>query len=241
MKKILIIFLFSAFLVPAFVLAKEASVEKIPDPSQIKFFKVMKNENGALYGIRIKEAKVASNTKAIADAPKIASSSSLEKIAGPWAIGLYEKIMKIGNALWGQKKEVADNLGKVELTPEVIACLKLAINKKDEAMKTTVSDSATGLTKAITERDTCQKAALDLSANLERVKAFKVCKDSFNQAVKDVRLTAKKARNEVWKTYQQEVKACRDSSASSTSASAAPALSEAGNLLLDDGGENLDL
>lgn len=239
MKKILIIFLFSALLVPTLAFASEQALEKIPNPDQIKFFKVMKNEKGALYGLRVKEAADnASGTEAVAGN---VSSSTLEKIAGPWAIGLYEKIRKIGNALWGEKKAEPENLGGAELSSDTIACLKTAINKKDEAMKTTVNDSATGLVKAITERNTCQKAALDLSTNLERVKAFKVCKDSFNKAVKETRLSAKKARNEAWKTYQQEVKACRALDNASSSATATPSSSDAGNLLLDDGGENLDI
>lgn len=223
---------------------KATVLEKILSPEQIKYFRVMKKEGNALYGIRVDKAnKSASETKAelSGQATPLAQPSvkALEKISGPWEVELYEKIRKVGNALWGYKKPVEEGLGVSNLSPEIIACFKKAIDKKDESIKTTISTASTELSKAVDERNTCQKNALDLNDKQATIKAFKVCRDNFNKAVKDSRLSAKKARDAAWKTYHQEIKTCTATAVSDTTAT--EGLVEEGNVLLDDGGNNLDL
>ena len=61
-------------------ISKVDSLEKISHPTEIRYFKVMKKANNALYGMR------------------------LEKIAAPHFIKNYSDIRPIDNALWGLKK-----------------------------------------------------------------------------------------------------------------------------------------
>lgn len=252
----------------------EGNLEKIASPDQIPHFRIIKKEGNALFGIRIKPGenkpdgigekkplllikegnnkfKSASSTDTVQSASGQETvkpgdiNNKLEKISGPWELPLFEKIKKVGNALWGYKKSEEKNIGVTKLTPEIITCLKTAIDKKDTTVKTTVKTASEELVTAIDSRNTCQKAALDLTTNPEIVKAFKVCKDNFNKAVKDSRINAKKSRDLAWKTYQQDVKTCHQTntsaSSTSTSASIKESSSDASNVLLDDSGADLDL
>lgn len=265
MKKFFIYFLVAAFLVPMWAFSAEPNepvLEKIISPDQIPHFRIMKKEGNTLFGIRIKpgenkpnvmgERKPLPPVKNINEEVKpedikksaevTGATGQLEKISGPWEVSLFEKIKKVGNALWGYKKPEEKNIGVAKLTPEMITCLKTAIDKKDTAVKTTVTTASEELVKAIDSRNTCQKAALDLATNPEIVKAFKVCKDTFNKAVKDSRINAKKSRDLAWKTYQQEVKTCHKSvDSATTTPTVAEGSVDASNVLLDDGGADLDL
>jgi hypothetical protein len=253
MKKIITSFLiltfFSSFLVFAAARAtvdsdvvsdsnSSTTLEKILSPEQIKDFKIMKKEGLTLYGIKIKKSENATGTLKIKAATEEAGSSTLAKIAGPWELSLFEKIKKIGTALWGYKKETVEHLGTINLTPEVIACFKAAIDKKDSAVKVSVTDTSAELIIALDSRNLCQKTALDLTAKAEIIKAFKVCKQDFNQVVKDSRLKAKKSRQEAWRFYKQDIYACYQSAGAAALSDADN--SENSNVLMNDGGEELD-
>jgi len=268
MKKILIFSLILAFLVPLAVFSADhvdsttvsangQVLEKILSPEQIKFFRVMKKEGNTLYGVRLEKAKEAmKNASETSSATVKGAVSNLEKIAGPWDVQLFDKIRQVGNALWGYRKPVSENLGIKELNSDNIICIKTAIDKKDTSIKKTVVVASDELNTAIDTRNVCQKAALDLGSNYERMKAWKLCNENFQKAVKESRVNSKKYRDEAWKIYKQEVKdcyslekisACSDSTCANTSSgdvsnSTDEAVSsESANLLLEDGGEMLDL
>jgi len=253
MKKIITSFLilafFSSFLIFAAARAtidsdlvsdsdSSTTLEKILSPDQIKNFKVMKKEGLTLYGIKIKKLENATGTLKIKTATEESGSSTLEKIAGPWELSLFEKIKKIGTALWGYKKETVEHLGTVNLTPELITCFKAAIDKKDSTVKVTVTDTSAELIIALDSRNLCQKTALDLTVKEEIIKAFKVCQQDFKQVVKDNRLKAKKSRQEAWRFYKQDIKACYQSAGAVVTTDADN--SENSNILMNDGGEELD-
>jgi len=234
MKKFLVMLLAVAVMAPVLALAEEETVEKIPSPDQIKFFRVIKKENGSLFGIRIKNQNQ-ENQSAGADSDIGANANgSLEKIAGPWAINLYEKIRQIGNSLWGARKKPAENLGTDNLTAEIISCLKEVIDTKDGAIKATVEISKEDLIQAIGARNTCQKSVLDSTDNTTRIQALKDCKTVFQKALRDSRIKANKSRNDAWSVYKTEVKACYLNNGVIPS-------SDDGNMILQDGGENLEL
>lgn len=264
MKKFFIYFLVAAFLVPMWAFSaepNEENLEKIVSPDQIPHFKIIKKEGNALFGVRIKDKEngfgINGERKPLPpiknedkeDKPESGAGTDgikLEKISGPWDVPLFEKIKKVGNSLWGYKKQEEKqenkNIGIAKLTPEMITCLKTAIDKKDTVVKTTVKTASEELVTAIDSRNTCQKAALDLATNPEIVKAFKVCKDTFNKAVKESRISAKKSRDLAWKTYQQEVKTCHKTvDSATTTPNIKESSSDASNILLDDGGADLDL
>lgn len=255
MKKILISLLVATFFIPFLVYAVEATttsknqleLEKISSPEQIKDFKVIKKEGNTLFGIRIQ--KLEDGVKKLSD--RLASSTNkievvkteakkLEKINGPWETNLFEKIKQIGNALWGYKKELKDNLGTAQLTSDVVTCLKVTIDKKDTAVQTSLASSSAKLIKSVNDRNICQKASLDLLNTQDIIKAFKACTENFNIAVKENKTSVKKSRDEAWKTYQQEVKACYRAGGATTTVEL-KGMGEGGNVLLNDGGNNLDL
>lgn len=241
--------------------------EKISSPDQIKNYKNIKKEGNALFGIRIE--KIENKIQGLADKAKEAlnkglkpainpiknasttmankavkaEAKELEKISSPKELSLFEKIKQVGNALWGYRKADKDssreNLGATLLTSDNISCLKTAIDKKDTAISSALTAQNTALVSAVAARGTCQKSALDLSVNSEAIKAFKSCKDVFNKAINDSRMFNNKSRDEAWKTYQQEVKACYKPATISTSTSSVKENNEVGNILLDDGGNNL--
>jgi len=70
-------------------------LEKIPSPDQIKYFKLIKNENGHLYGIR---------TNGVADTD-ISEDKSLEKISHPSQIKYFKVMKKGAHSLYGQRLE----------------------------------------------------------------------------------------------------------------------------------------
>lgn len=204
MKRKLIWLLILAFLIPSLAYMAEENIEKIPSPTEIKNFKVVKNLNGILYGIRMKEKKLEK------------MEAKLERIPSPAEMKNFGQIKKVGNALWGVRLIKEANLGTATLTPAIIGCLKTTIDRKDGATKAIIVSGKDGAVKAIDARNTCQKASLDLATNPEKVKAFKVCKDSYNKTLKDLRDAAQKAKIEIWQTYKEEVKSCYGTAASST-------------------------
>jgi hypothetical protein len=235
----------------------KSSLEKIPSPEQIKNFTNIKKEGNALFGVRIQQLetkiqglgdklKEALNKPAVRMATStnptpntIASSTKgLEKISNPKEIALFEKIKQVGTTLWGYRKATKENLGASVLTSETVTCLKTAIDKKDMAVKDSIASSSESLIKATTDRNTCQKYSLDKPNNSEIMQGFKICKDNFNNAIKESRMSSKKFRDAAWKVYQQEVKACYKTN---TTATSTEIKSEGANVLLDDGGNNLEL
>lgn len=70
-------------------------MERIHSPEEIRYFKVMKNENGTLYGIRLQSA--ASSTPALSNN----ASSTLERIPSPEQIRYFKVIKKEDGALYG--------------------------------------------------------------------------------------------------------------------------------------------
>ena len=227
----------------------KSSLEKILSPEQIKNFKNVQKIGTALFGVRIQKlenkvqnlsnqtasssATIASSTKQIAAVK--AAAKNLEKIVGPWEINLFEKIQKVGNALFGIRKAVKANVGGVQITSDIATCLKTAIDAKDTAINSALTAQSSALLQAVTDRGVCQKAALDLTTNDLIINAFKPCKDTFNKTINDGRDTVKKSRDDVWKTYQQAVKACYPTAA----ATSTDVIN--GNVLLDDGGNNLGM
>lgn len=95
------------------------NLEKIPSPAQIKDFKVVKNEQGTLYGVRLNKVM---STNQIDLLEKIATPDQikyyvvmkqdehslygkrLEKILTPKLISLYSHVKTIGSSLWGLLK-----------------------------------------------------------------------------------------------------------------------------------------
>ena len=205
MKKLLIFILVLAFFVPSLAfMASDNNVEKIPSLSELKNFTVVKKINGVLFGIRNK----------IKNDIKI--EQKLEKISNPGELKNFGQIKKVGNALWGVRMIQEESIGTATMTAEMITCLKTAIDKKDTSTKSIITASKDTLVNLIDKRNTCQKNALDLATNPERVKAFRVCRDDYNKALKEMRDKAQKDKNAAWQTYKTDIRSCYGAVATST-------------------------
>lgn len=73
------------------------TLEKIASPSEIKYFKVVEEENGSLYGIRLDKA----NTEALV----VSEPSSLEKISSPDQIKYFRVMKQDKHSLYGERLE----------------------------------------------------------------------------------------------------------------------------------------
>ena len=202
------------------------SLEKIPSPDQIRYFKMIKKEGGSLYGVRISKPLSASSTKITKASSTI--SNKIEKIASPALINLYEKIQKIGNALWGIRK--GNSGSKATSTPRLITsdistCVALAIEKKDTMLKEKIEMANLELKAAIDIRTSCQKIAI--SSIEKQSENIKVCVKNYQSSHAATVKKAKEAQKNVWSVYQTDLKACIVSSTST-----AP-------IIIEDGGDNI--
>lgn len=61
---------------------------------------------------------------------------------------------------------------------------------------------------AIDARNTCQKAALDKTTLSEQVQSNKACLERYHQAIWDSLNVLKQSKENGWKTYTEDLKAC---------------------------------
>jgi len=204
-------------------------LEKIPSPDQIKYFKVMKKENGALFGIRLSSEQAGTaNQNSLANA-----KAQLEKILAPQFINLYEKIQKIGDSLWGVKKE-DDNKPVVKprlVTAAMVECVSKAIDKKDEALKNRLTLTSEAINTAITVRGECQKEAIKSTEN--QLENLKVCLQNFKSKTEEIKKQAKDEQKIIWQSYQADLKAC---SALDPAVTTSTESNETLELMIEDGG-----
>ncbi|MFA5154932.1 MAG: hypothetical protein WC453_00705 [Patescibacteria group bacterium] len=251
MKKFFILLVLAAIwgAAAAVLPARAAELEKILTPDQIKNYQGIIKRGTSLYGIKIEKAlqEIKADLQNLADSASSTpgtgedaslTSRQLEKIATPAQIPLFEKIIKIGTALWGVKKDIVDTLrSKASTTPAVISasesvCVTAAIDVKDKALMEKITAAATGLNAAITARSACQQTAIQ-SADRQRAN-LEACVKTFQNARKQVNNTARAAQQAIWKTYQASLKACRQTVATGTAATA-----ETAEIMINDGSEGI--
>lgn len=220
-------------------------LEKIPTPDQIKNFKVIKNIDGALYGIRLQnmtnsqvKTQTQAKVKTSVDLEQRASSSSasLEKIPAPQFIKDYEKIQKIGNALWGVKK--ISNTQKTnryyQVSSDMKDCVSKAINTKDDALKNYLTNNNDSLLDLISDRQACQLLALEtLDGQGEKVAA---CNQEFQKKHQAITKAMKDSHVKIWNQYREDLKTC---SPNSSSEGATLMIEDGGSVLLENAGLSL--
>lgn len=215
-------------------------LEKILSPDQIRYFRNIVKEGKTLFGIRktdkeIKEAKKEDNKKE--DNKKEAgkkSESELEKILTPDQIKMYERIKKIGTALWGYKKAEFKKEAKKQkrvVSAELAPCVIAAVETKDSAIIANNTSFNNDLNAAISVRTACQKEALSSVEN--QLKSVDACIDAFRKSAKEVSAKTAKAHKEIWKAFGDSLKVCAKNDSASTSTEAE------GELLVEDGGGNI--
>lgn len=177
------------------------------------------------------------------------TASILEKISHPGEIKLFDKIKQIGTSLWGIRKGDIKNPNESQkpmearptlVKPVAIECVKNAIDKKDTALTSSMASSSQAMISAINARNACQKLALDKATGQEQFEANKICVNSFQTSSKNTNESLKKARNEAWKIYKDDLKACsvlqRESNATSTLTNSAN-----NEIMINDGEENNEI
>lgn len=171
-----------------------------------------------------------------------ATGKVLEKISHPGELNLFEKIVKIGTALWGiRKNDGRIGTGQVLVKPVAVQCVKDAIDKKDASLKTAISAQNQTVLSALDSRNSCQKAALDKMTAKDQFVANKLCVDAYQKSVKDNNKILEKARNDAWKIYRDDLKACsllqKENKATSTDiiSSSTIAGEQDGEIMVNDG------
>jgi hypothetical protein len=219
----------SALTATAVGVASSSELEKISSPDQIKNFKIMKKIGDVLYGVRKGtstekvELKEPEKPEKAEKPENVATSSKLEKIDHPGLVNLYEKIQKIGTALWGIRKKATSTPLFIE--PATATCVAAAIDVKDKVLIARVTAAAAELNTALTARSVCQQTAV-IATTTPR-EALNSCVKTFNETQKAIKEASKKIQNDAWKTYQESLKACRTSA---TSTSPVPMIEDGGNL-----------
>jgi hypothetical protein len=181
----------------------KGNLERIPSPDQIKNFKVMRNENGTLYGVRLQATSEDQEREQT-------QSRVLEKIPAPQFISQYENISRMDNALWGYRKtDNAENKVIVNnrlVTADIKVCVAKAIDEKDEALKSRLTLLSDDLSTLISERNLCQKTAIE-SENNQR-ENLKRCVNDFQIKHKELISASQKYQQNAWKAYQVGLKYC---------------------------------
>lgn len=214
-------------------------LEKIPSLDQLRNFKMIKKENGSLFGIRIREDNNESSDDRADDSDKVKveknkSRGDLEKISSPSLISMYENIKKVGNALWGTKKQAAKSTTsnsaqkRVVVKSEAVSCVQAAISTKDAALIENIKEAADLTSVAISARSNCQKSALSLTDG--QFAATDVCLKAFRESVQKMQKEQKADHQKIWATYRAALKTCQPASTTNNSE----------ELIVEDGGESLD-
>jgi len=232
------------------------ALEKIPSPDQIKNFRIMKNENGVLYGIRLQNinANQAQNqnktqaqtnaqsqikTSAQAQVGANTSSSKLEKIPAPQFIKDYEKIQKIGTALWGIKRTITNANANASVNAnkdanryrvvgsDIKTCVATAIKDKDVALKARLVSNNSDLSNLIDARQACQLIALE-STDGQGGK-INACNLDFQAKHQNMLKVMKESQASIWTEYKNDMKACLPQGAQETGEV----------LFIEDGGSNM--
>lgn len=206
---------------PISVLSETDGLEKILRPVDIKYFESIKKVDNSLYGKRKEKNQITTETS---------NRSKLEKIPHPAVIKDYENIRKIDNALWGERKNMISEEKKIRSTETNISdkkeikntetrepvliktvavqCVKDAIDVKDLNLKSALNaNNSTGIT-AIDARNACQKEALNNTSAQTQREANQACLETYHQTTWDSLNVLKQAKENGWKTYNDDLKIC---------------------------------
>jgi len=214
--------------------SREVELQKIDSPAQLRNFRVMKRIDHTLYGLsldsfhalqnQLRQARENSN-QAIKGLNNSKSSEQLEKIAAPQFIKLFKRIRRIGNALWGIRKnpQMIKHLPTpnrtikfVKIQPDQVSCVSAAIRAKDEAISSRLAAAASSLAAAINARTNCQISALSAS---DQQAALNKCVQNFQASRQKINKNSQELRQQTWKTFRASLQACRSKLAPSQNAS----------------------
>jgi len=88
-------------------------------------------------------------------------------------------------------------------------CMKSAIEKREDALKTARETLFSKINQAYDERKTALLNAWTIENQKERQRAVRVAWDNFKESVKSARAEYKKAHNQAWRTFVQDRQNCK--------------------------------
>ena len=94
------------------------------------------------------------------------------------------------------------------LTAEQLACVKTAVEKRENSLIATLDSFYASMKAAFETRKTELLAAWTITDGKERRKARIEAWKKFTKTVKESKKTHQSARKEAWKTFEQEAKSC---------------------------------
>jgi len=204
--------------------------EKISHPGEIKFFDKIKKIGDSLFGVRKEEKQKPENKNNQEQNQKQENNSQMmkgdlglmmenmnfftaasgtgeqEKISNPGEMKLFDKIKKIGNSLFGIRKE--ESKKPFFIKPEVATCVKSAINVRLTAVKAAMTDQNSKVLALLDTRVACEIAALDKTTAQEQFDANQLCITADQKAGKEIAMAFEKSREAAQKTFQASVKVC---------------------------------
>ncbi len=190
----------------------------------------MKNENGALYGVRIQTQTNTSNqSQNASDTAKVNANQSsalnvngqtLEKIPSPAEIKNFRVMKNENGTLYGiriqnqnqeqvraeEKKQVQERAQNRVVSSDMRTCVFSAIDKKDDALKTRLLTLNQEISALIENRNACQKVALE--AELSQEENLRKCNQDFEEKNKSLLSLSRENQGKIWGTYQGDMKAC---------------------------------
>lgn len=187
--------------------ANNNELEKILKPDEINKFQNIVKKGKELYGVR---------------------KQALEKIASPSDISNFQNIIKKGKELYGMRKSNDQSL----VRPEATTCVKSALDKKDTALTTGVTNGSATLITIINARNACQKVALDKTTAKEQKEANKICVETYKKAIQVGKEKVKKTQEAIWKTFKADLRVCGQLQ---------KATGDSADIKLDDGGLGIEL
>lgn len=214
--------------------ASGEQLEKILSPKDITFFEKIKKIGNALFGIKKKNAgKQAEVKKQEEPAAEVSGSAEEtaenlnlilsdsgnggeEKIFSPNDIKLFEKIKKVGNALYGIRKKTV--LKPLFIKPENAGCIKSALSVKGTSLKVTMMMRNEKVLAAHDARIACEIATLDKATAIEQYKANLECFQAEQKSRKEIDAEFNKGKKATQDTFRTDVKTCVQTTATTTPA-----------------------
>ena len=207
--------------------------EKILSPDQIKNYRDIIKEGNTLYGVLVKKiqdyAQPQDDGKVDLN-PTTASRAGLEKILRPDLIPLYEKVQKVGNALWGMRRAVLVSTSSPVVLPENGDCVANAINIKDKAVMKLVTNSASDFNQVIAARSACQQAAVRTEKNQRE--EIVSCIQTYQKIIRYNQEAQKKGLQDILMDYRGALDSCQMISHQPKDETTAVLVEDGGNALL---------
>lgn len=195
-------------------------LEKISSPDQIKNFQKIEKRGGSLYGIRVGFAKTAERLTTATSSlviskdginprkPQLATSTLINFIPAAFFTGSASTTMI--------RSDIAD-------------CISTAIDTKDKALVDKETTFFNSLNSLISQRSTCQQAAIKSAGNQRG--SLEVCVRDFRSANSKLDSQIQSDRQLIQDSYRSSLKVCSNSTSSSETAATS-------SIMIDDGGIN---